>query len=866
MPLLRPALLLLALLLGVGPAAARPGRAAFPMGRTLFQTYDRDQGFPGAAIHALAQDAQGFLWLGTENGLLRYDGSRLTRWGREDGLPGDWITRLLPHPEGGLWVGTSQGTCWFKDGKGHPLFVDGVRHAYNTKGLDLDDQGRLITFGGGLLLRQTGPDQLSPVRDWPGGPVQSARFGRKSRALWVVSGTEVLRGETSGHWTRLGPAQGLRTNPVEAVEDGHGSLWVVGARSLFRLAPGATRFEDCSAWMPGALTSGGRITLDGDGSLWIPTDAGGLKVGSGPPEVLGAAQGLPTSWVRTFFSDREGNLWVVSNTLHRQLGRGGLRAFTAADGLANEVVWSFAQDASGGIWAATGSGVCKLGPKGWSVVAGTEGASVYSLAFDDRGDLWIGNATGRSLHLPRGAGRALPIDALPFGGRAFWVGKGQDGRMWFTLTNDAGVFAYDPQRRTCSPLAALEPGLAGVSPRVRAEDAAGRVWCLTPEALYCKTGDRWLRLDSAGGLRDSHMTDLLVARDGSVWVCYEDPKGLTHVGLEGGALRVLGHLGRAEGLTSDLVYATQEEPGGALWVATDHGIDRWEKGAVRHFGIGEGLVAEDCNTRSLLLTPEGELWVGTVGGIGWLRTGQLPAAAPAPEARILRVDREGQPPRHDPGSTLPDLPSGKGGVEFYFSSPTYLNESEVRYEARMAGLEEAWRPTPVHQVRYPALPPGTYTFEVRAARPGGAFGAPAQLTFTVTPPWWGTLGFRLLALGALAFLVYRAYRWRTGVLIQRTLDLERIVSTRTEALAQANRELTRANEDLTQALAEVRTLKGFIPICAACKKIRGDQGFWEQIEAYITRHSDASFSHGICPDCAHELYPGLTGRHRKPED
>ncbi|HJV21852.1 MAG TPA: hypothetical protein VJ570_04100, partial [Holophagaceae bacterium] len=112
-----------------------------------------------------------------------------------------------------------------------------------------------------------------------------------------------------------------------------------------------------------------------------------------------------------------------------------------------------------------------------------------------------------------------------------------------------------------------------------------------------------------------------------------------------------------------------------------------------------------------------------------------------------------------------------------------------------------------------------------------------------------------------------ALRWRTAYLLRRTKQLEALVATRTEDLARANEGLTHANEHLTQALAEVKTLQGFIPICSSCKHIRDDQGVWEQLEAYISRHSDATFSHGICPTCAEQLYPGFGARKKEaPKD
>jgi hypothetical protein len=182
------------------------------------------------------------------------------------------------------------------------------------------------------------------------------------------------------------------------------------------------------------------------------------------------------------------------------------------------------------------------------------------------------------------------------------------------------------------------------------------------------------------------------------------------------------------------------------------------------------------------------------------------------------------------------------------AAPTYLEGRQARLQVRLVGLEEAWRDADGALVRYPALPGGSYRFEVRAAHGHGAFGPAASLAFRVRPPWWRAWWAQGLAALALLGLASALVRMRLAALARSQAELERQVAERTE-------ELRRRNQELSAALGEVKQLSGLLPICASCKKIRDDRGYWNQLEHYISAHTGADFTHGICPECVGDLYP-----------
>jgi hypothetical protein len=200
----------------------------------------------------------------------------------------------------------------------------------------------------------------------------------------------------------------------------------------------------------------------------------------------------------------------------------------------------------------------------------------------------------------------------------------------------------------------------------------------------------------------------------------------------------------------------------------------------------------------------------------------------------------------------------ESSLAFRVAVPSYRHEGQLKIQTRMVGLEETWRDLDAPLTRYQALPGGTYRFEARAAQPDGAFGPVVGLSFDVLPRWWRTWwAFTLWGIAA-AGLILLIVRQRVASLAQSKVELEALVAKRTE-------ELRNRNGELTEALGKVRQLSGLLPICASCKKIRDDKGYWNQLEQYFSAHTDVGFSHGICPDCAETLYPGYAGR-QAPKD
>lgn len=791
LPLLLAALALAA----AAPAPQREARAperpaqVFP-GRSVFRTYGRDQGFPSSAIHTLAQDEDGFLWMGTENGLFRYDGHATTRWGTADGLPSDWVLRLLPHPAGGFWVGTSLGLAHFRNGAATPVTVQGQPWKDHVSSLDLDGDGRLVVAGKGTVLRQTSETDLAPLPGCPEGPISQIMVARTG-TLFIANNTCIHARRSDGTWIRYGKEDGLAFPPGPLQEDGEGNVWVANGRQLAVMRPGTGRFEDRSAWMPGAFYGGAATFADPGGNVWIPTLQGALRVRGTSHEVVGPLEGLPSRHVTGVFRDREQSLWLFASSLYRQLGQGAITAYTQQDGLPSDVVWSFFQDRTGTLWAGTGDGLARLGPGGWERIRGSEGMSILAIDQDAAGNLWLGNINGPPARL--GAdGSFTSLGASGVSSRARRVSVEGDGQVWFSLLGGQNMMRYEPRTHRLTPITAVYPEVAAIVPRALYRGAKGSVWVAGSSGIGCLKDAQWRFLNVEGGLRNAKVRGLALMDDGSAWAWYVEPHGITHLGLKDGRLVVLGHLDQSGGLASDLVYAASPGRDGTLWVTTDRGVNRLKDGAIRRFGIEEGLLTEDCSLNALAVDRDGDVWVGTSNGISRIRASRLPELHPLPPPRILRYD-DGKGPHLAPFGPIPPVPHAAASLEFRFATPTYQDERNLRYEVRLVGLEEAWHPTEVRQARYPALPGGQYRFEVRVARAGSPFGPATALDFKVLPAWWHTWWFRALLGCAGLLLASLAVYARTAILHRRNRELESLVARRTAELREAKDQAERAS-------------------------------------------------------------------------
>jgi diguanylate cyclase (GGDEF)-like protein/PAS domain S-box-containing protein len=614
--------------------AGMAGHAAAP--RTLrFERLGIEQGLPQESVTAMLQDGHGFLWLGTQAGLVRYDGYRVITYRADSADPqalaDNWVTALHVDAQGRLWVGSRGGLQRFDAALGRFERID---------------------LGNGS---ERGPGSRH-VRAIVAGPA-----GSGGRELWIGTAAGLHRLEPASGRVQSWHRDPARTDGLPGEQaialcwDAAGGLWIGSESGLARLDPRSGRIErfrlDSEQAPEARRNAVSALRLGRDGRLWIGTGAG-LEVwtlGAGAPvrRRFGAADGFLAGEVETVLVDREGRVWIGSRTAGLFRWDEQARRFIGyrhADGdahsLADDHVYSLFQDSSGTLWAGTwsnGASRVDLASGGFEIHAGFErqpgardGDKIYAIAEDAEGLLWLGSVGG-GLHRydPRTFAlrtyrhdpddpASLPHDTVRS------VHRDARGRLW--VGTHRGLARLDPAsgRFQLQWRMESEPELEQV--RRIASTSDGVLWLGTSGGLVRHdpgSGEtRVYRHDpeATGSLSYGWVTALHIDRRGRLWIGTQT--GLDRLTADGEQFEhVRADPGRADSLGNDRISHIAEDRHGRLWIGTAGGLHRLDDPAApvlrfRRYARTQGLGADPVGT--VLETGTGELWVSTTAGLSRL--------------------------------------------------------------------------------------------------------------------------------------------------------------------------------------------------------------------------------------------------------
>jgi hypothetical protein len=426
------------------------------------------------------------------------------------------------------------------------------------------------------------------------------------------------------------------------------------------------------------------------------------------------------------------------------------------------------------------------------------------------------------------------------------VYRDRSGTLW-AGTRD-GLYSLDPRGWRVQP---VERGLPNESVRAFAEDAAGNLWMATLGGLV-RLGTDPAAFTTSNGLRCGRVLTVAADDQGNVWA-----------GTDGGGLvrwrrGKLTCYGPAEGLCDEVIcQILVDRRTGILWLGCNRGIVRVSRHELDEVDAGtratitpvlyssaDGMRSGECNGGNQSAgcwTRGGQICFATMRGLVMLDPQSLSSSLPRPPVLLEEVLFDGRP--IDPGQSA-DLPPGKGELEFHYTALSFLAPDRLRFRYRLEGYDEDWIEAGARrEAYYTNLLPGEYHFRVQARADDGTWQeARSAFAFRLQPrffqTWWFYTAFALGALG-LAVVVHQ-------LRVRRLQRAEERLRLRVE---ERTRELRRAQERAEEALAQVKQLRGLLPICAYCKKIRDQHDYWHHLETYLTRHSEANFSHGICPEC-----------------
>jgi PAS domain S-box-containing protein len=707
-------------------------------------------GLRNLVIISIAQDDDGFLWIGTEDGVYRFDGERFTQFSVGDGLSSSLVLVVGVAPSGEVCAGTSNGlTCW-----------DGQRFSRaHTLGLPAIPVQTMASFGGKLwvgtdgggLYVQNDAGAFIQAPGWPGSPATTVR------ALWadsagIVVGNDATVELSSGNgvWRNIGDV-GLGHDRVEGVlRDRDGALWIRTPSHMWFLPANTRRAIDLHDGLPTGFDATGApnaMAIGPRGDVLIGTDDGITFRDHDRWRTLGHEVGLPTATTRAVLVDRDNTIWIGSAGLFQLRGRGVLEHYNKASGLPGEIVWTFERDREGTLWAGTNRCLARVIAGRWECFPGTENRVVRSVVFLPQGGMFVGGAPADLLYFDAAGHRTAFGEPDRPDHHIIGLALGPEGDLW--VGTKVGLYRL--------PGAVPGPLQQVVVPGTQDNTRFGSIlvvgdqlWATAaPGGVAVLDHGVWHLFDATAGFRDSSMSYMTARRDGRLCVAYTEAIGLTCFRYSGGAVSSLQHVGTTEGLGTGKVYFLGEDREQRLWVGTGAGVDVMTPVGIDHFDASDGLAGNDSATKAFLLDRDGSLWLGATGGATHVFAQYYLGPPRAPRTAFLD-GRLGDLRVVNAGAGL-EVSHDRGALTLEFAASTLFDPKRVEYQVRLWPLESEWGPSHQRTARYPALLPGTYRFEVRARIDAGGWGRATALQFSVLPAWWQTRWFlALIALSVLA--------------------------------------------------------------------------------------------------------------------
>jgi signal transduction histidine kinase/ligand-binding sensor domain-containing protein len=728
--------------------------------------WSQQQGLPQDTIRAIAQTSDGFLWLGTDEGLARFDGYEFVVFSKSRGqLPSNSVSVLAADPDGSLWIGTPNGLTHYFHGRFRTFTRSDGLPANAVSALLVDHAGTLWIIAGGCLSRFDGSHFTNFVggRDIPQSVVRGLWEDRE-QTLYLAGTSSVARLENGSFRNLVGPSLLAADFPSGVLKDRRGSLWILGFRGLVRKSPEGRiyRYGSREGLTDPVELKG--MFEDRDGNFWVASNSGLAHLEGNRFRTL--AEGPAQGGVRSIFEDRDGNLWVGTNRGLLRLRDDEFTVFGKDEGLPSDEPNVVYEDRGGRIWVGfldVGLKAFHAGDPFHAIPAGPGNGRVYSIRETKAGELLVSTRDGLEIRSRGQARTFVPPD--PKGRkRVFDALEDSSGRIWLALPNGLGQLSGN-QFRTVIP--AASPGMSEGAFVTLAEAADQSLWAGTIQGGLWHVTSAGKRLyTTADGLGSNQIRSLSPDKDGTLWI-----------GTFGGGLNAL-RKGRVlrfserDGMLSDNIMRITDDDE-TLWLSTTRGICRIPKSQLLDFangtrrrldplnyGLADGL--RDAQAPGDLglgggRHSDGSLWFATARGIALYR----PNTPRKPSGRlpIYLTEMTADGHRFD-GSAHPRIPPGRGRVEIGYAAIFLSAPERVRYFYRLEGLDSDWISAGTRRVvTYNSLGRGNYRFRVRAEAPG-APAAEAAYELEILPHYYETGWFRGFCVGLVVLTCWMAYQLR----------------------------------------------------------------------------------------------------------
>jgi len=780
-------------------------------------------GLSQSQAYCIFQDSHNYLWIGTQDGLNRFDGSEFKIYKNDPfdstTLSHNWVWSIQEDDHGDLWIGTFQGLCKYVRSENkfiqyyHKLqdttSISGNRPNYIIK----DKKGRLwiSSWGNGLNLYN---EKTNTFRQFQHNPNDPQSLSNNSvRTLLCDSQGNIWIGTWNGGLNRvIEDEKGIRfqryyseeTNTFEGgnqittlAEDQLGNVWIGSYQTgLVQWKRETGTFQRVPNFLSNDVN---KIICDTQGNMWIGTNSG-LKVFHQETQQFvtythhpANPSSLSSNTIYSITQDKTGIVWIAGNGIdkydpHKNIFQHYTHEAGNKNSLAQSIIWSFCEDDEGKIWIGGEDGPLNIFDPATKQITeftikdnrGNIVTNVQQMIFHE-GICWIASYNSGLVRYNKKTGDTkffLGSHPSILGKVAFVkeILRDKDGTLWIG-TYDSGLIHYNPQTDEVTHLVKTTDG------------NANQIGSNFINALYQDTkGDLWIGLLGGGmsvynpqskkfthyeydrknknGLSDQMVSAILQQDDSIYWICTHT--GLNRLNSNTGNFK---HFFEADGLANNVTYQVLPDASGNLWISTNGGLSKFDPETLtfRTYTQEDGLQSNEFNANAALISSQGDLYFGGVNGFNVfnpraVKESKIPPALFIQEYRIF--DKTYLPAQNVA------LQHNENYITFQFAALEYSASDKVKYEYKLDGVDKKWiSADKKHEAHYTNLDPGQYTFRVRASNPDGYWTeTDSTMTFLIHPPFWKARWFIALIILLSGLVAFAVHRYR----LEQSLKVERI--------------------------------------------------------------------------------------------
>ena len=777
---------------------------------TIWQIKD---GLPQNSIFAITQTKDGYIWLGTEEGLVRFDGVKFTVFDKQNTpfIKSNFINTLAEDKNGNLWVGTRNGgLICYKDGKFKLFTIDDGLSSNKIYSLYFNKEGDLWigTWEGGLNLYKDGKFTSYKMEHGLTSNNVNVVYVDINNSVWIGTRDRGLNLLKDDKFTIYTTEQGLSNNHVSSInEDKSGGIWVGtwgGGLNLYKNGK-LKIYNTQNKWANGQVRI---IYKDNEENLWVGAGGGGLNLfKNGEFISYTMKHGLSNNQIGSIYNDKEGNLWVGTHGGGLNLYKNGkFTPFTALQGLSNEQVTAINIDNSDNLWIGTWGGGLNLYKNGkfisFTTKQGLSNDLVRVIYNDTKGNLWIGtNGGGLSLYkkdkfITFTGKHGLSNNLI----RAIYEDK--KGNLWVG-TKGGGVNLYKNGKFTSFT---TKQGLSNDLVMAILEDKDSNLWIGTHGGGINRFKDgKFTAYTKEQGLSDDHIMSI-----------YEDKEGNLWIGTWGGGLNLykdgkFTSYTTKQGLFDDSIWVIFEDNHNNLWMSCNKGVFKVRKNELldlakgkiykiksTSYGLADGMKSRECIGLAGFKSKDGKLWFGTIKGAVMIDPENIKINKLEPPVHIEKIIANGK--KIDITKST-KLNQDTDKLEFHYAGLSYVSPKKVLFKYMLQGFDSNWIDVGTRRVAYYTnLPPGDYIFRVKACNNDGVWNKTgAKFSFKKLPYFYQTYWFFALCGLAVIFLGVGFYIIKMRQIKDKQKQLEEFNIKLKGEIKKATKELRLQQETLAES-------------------------------------------------------------------